>query len=86
MTKSENKVFFESLIEQVLGRKITLVPVLPESARVSPDRPTGPRAPKPMSAPKIDVKELEKEEPIVAATMKLFGAKVVEVKRNSPQK
>jgi DNA polymerase-3 subunit gamma/tau len=86
LSKPENKTLVESVIEELVGRKITLVPVLPASAaKAASDKPVV-RAPKSLSAPKIDVKELEKEEPIVAATMKLFGAKVVEVKRNNPQK
>jgi hypothetical protein len=34
----------------------------------------------------VDVATLEKEEPIVAAALKMFGGKIVEVKRNNPQK
>ncbi len=86
MSKPENKILVESFLEELLGRKINIVPVLPEGAPASPDKPAGPRAPKALSAPKIDPKELEKEEPLVAATMKMFGAKIVEVKRNNPQK
>ncbi len=86
LSKPENKVFLEKLLEEVLGRKITLVPVLPESSAPSPEKPSGPRAPKPLSAPKVDVEKLEKEEPIVAAALKMFGGKIVEVKRNNPQK
>jgi len=87
LSKPENKVLVESVIEELIGHKINLVPVLPAGAvkPVSNEKPAV-RAPKSMSAPKIDIKELEKEEPIVAATMKLFGAKVVEVKRSNPQK
>ncbi|HTA76257.1 MAG TPA: DNA polymerase III subunit gamma/tau [bacterium] len=86
LSKPENKVLVESVIEELVGRKINLVPVLPASAAKTPSDKPVVRAPKSLTAPKIDVKELEKEEPIVAATMKLFGAKVVEVKRNNPQK
>jgi DNA-binding Xre family transcriptional regulator len=87
LSKSENKILLEKLVEEILGSKITLVPVLPEAAvPVAPDKPSGPRAPKPLNAPQIDVKELEKEEPIVAAALKMFGGKIVEVKRNNPQK
>ncbi len=86
MSTPENKILMEGLLEKIIGRKINLVAVLPEGAASSPEKAAGLRAPKAMAAPKIDVKELEKEEPIVAATMKLFGAKVVEVKRNTSQK
>jgi len=86
ISKPENKILVEKLLEELLGRKITIVPVLPEGAPSSPDKPAGPRTPKPQSAPKVDVKELEKDEPIVAAALKMFGGKIVEVKRNNPQK
>ena len=86
LSKPENKVLVEKLLEELLGRKINLVPVLPEGAPASSDKPSGPRAPKPSSAPKVDVKELEKEEPLVAAALKMFGGKIVEVKRNNTQK
>jgi len=85
LSKPENKTLVESVIEELVGRKITLVPILPASAAKNPSDKPVVRAPKSLTAPKIDVKELEKEEPIVAATMKLFGAKVVEVKRNNPK-
>ncbi len=86
LSKPENKVLVEKLLEDLLGRKINLVPVLPEKAPATSDKPSGPRTPKPLSAPKVDVKELEKEEPLVAAALKMFGGKIVEVKRNNPQK
>lgn len=86
LSKPENKILIETLLEELLGRKITLVPVLPEGTAASPEKPSGPRSPKALSAPKIDVAELEKEEPMVAAALKMFGGKVVEVKRNNPQK
>jgi DNA polymerase III subunit gamma/tau len=86
LSKPENKVLVEKLLEELLGRKITLVPVLPEGAPAPSEKPSGPRAPKPLSAPKVDLKELEKEEPLVAAALKMFGGKIVEVKRNNPQK
>ncbi|HEY5037747.1 MAG TPA: hypothetical protein VIJ93_01600, partial [bacterium] len=86
ISKSENKVLVEKLLEEIVGRKINLVPVLPERTASSPEKPTGLRTPKPLSAPKIDVKELEKEEPMVAAALKMFGGKIVEIKRNNPQK
>jgi DNA polymerase-3 subunit gamma/tau len=86
LSKPENKVLVESVVEEMVGRKINLVPVLPAGAvkSASSEKPAV-RAPKPLSAPKMDVKEMEKEEPVVAAAMKLFGAKVVEVKRNNPK-
>lgn len=87
LSKPENKVLVETLLQELVGRKLTLVPVLPEAtAAPTAEKPSGPRAPKPLSAPKVDVEKLEKEEPIVAAAMKLFGGKIVEVKRNNPQK
>jgi DNA polymerase-3 subunit gamma/tau len=86
LSKPENKVLVQKLLEELLGRKINLVPVLPEAAPTASHKPSGPRAPKPASAPKVDVKELEKEEPLVAAALKMFGGKIVEVKRNNPQK
>ena len=82
----ENRILIEKLLEELLARKLTIVPVLAENAPASADKPTGPRSPKPQSAPKVDVKELEKEEPLVAAALKMFGGKIVEVKRNNPQK
>ncbi len=82
----ENKILVEKLLEELLGRKLTIVPVLAENAPTSADKPAGPRSPKAQSAPKVDVKELEKEEPLVAAALKMFGGKIVEVKRNNPQK
>jgi DNA polymerase-3 subunit gamma/tau len=85
LSKPENKILVEKLLEETLGRKINLVPVLPEGpAAASPDKPAALRSPKPLSAPKIDVEKLEKEEPIVAAALKMFGGKIVEVKRNNP--
>jgi hypothetical protein len=87
LSKTENKDLVESVIEEMVGHKISLIPLLPAAAvkNASSEKPAL-RAPKPMSSPKIDVKEIEKEEPVVAAAMKLFGAKVVEVKRNTPPK
>jgi DNA polymerase III gamma/tau subunit len=86
LSVTENKVLVEGFIEELVGRKINLIPVLPEGAvkNASSEKPAV-RAPKPLSSPKIDVKEIEKEEPVVAAAMKLFGAKVVEVKRSNPK-
>lgn len=86
LSKPENKVLVEKLLEETVGRKITLVPVLSEIKAAVPDKAKGPRAPKPLSAPQVDVEKLEKEEPIVAAALKMFGGKIVEVKRNNPQK
>ncbi len=86
LSKPENKVLVEKLLEEAVGRKVTLVPVLPEAKAAAPEKPKGPRAPKPLSAPQVDVEKLEKEEPIVAAALKMFGGKIVEVKRNNPQK
>jgi hypothetical protein len=85
LSKPENKTLVEQILKEQLGRPITLVPVLPEGTPM-PEKPSGPRAPKPLSAPKVDLKELEKEEPLVAAALKMFGGKIVEVKRNNPQK
>ena len=86
VSQPENKILLEKLLEDLLGRKLNIVPVLPEGAPSSPDKPAGPRTPKPQSAPKVDVKELEKDEPLVAAALRMFGGKIVEVKRNNPQK
>jgi DNA polymerase-3 subunit gamma/tau len=86
LSKPENKVLVEKLLEEMLGRKINLVPVLPEGSAPAADKPAALRAPKPLSAPQIDVEKLEKEEPIVAAALKMFGGKIVEVKRNHPPK
>ena len=57
ISKNENKVFVEKLLEDVVGRKTSLVPVLPESATASatPQTP-GLRVPKPLSGPKVDMK------------------------------
>jgi hypothetical protein len=86
LSKPENKVLVERLLEEAVGRKINLVPVLPEGApAASPEKSSGPRAPKALASPKVDVKELEKEEPLVAAALKMFGGKIVEVKRNNPK-
>jgi hypothetical protein len=87
LSKTENKDLVESVIEEMVGRKISLIPLLPAGSvkNTSLEKPAV-RAPKPMSSPKMDVKEVEKEEPVVAAAMKLFGAKVVEVKRSIPPK
>ena len=86
LSVTENKVLVEGFIEELVGRKINLIPLLPEGAvkNASSEKPAV-RAPKPLSSPKMDVKEIEKEEPAVAAAMKLFGAKVVEVKRSNPR-
>ena len=86
LAKPENKAIVEDLLAEILGHKISLVPVLPEKPSVVGEKSPGPRAPKPLSAPVLDEKRLEKEEPLVAAAINIFGAKVVEVKRNSPQK
>jgi DNA polymerase-3 subunit gamma/tau len=87
MAKAENKILVEKSLEALLGRKIVLVPVLPEApSPAAAPKAAGPRAPRPASAPKVDLKELERDEPIVAATVKLFGAKVVEVKKSNPTK
>ena len=87
LSKPENKMLVEKLLEEMLGRKINLVPVLPEGPSNAPAEKTSVlRSPKPLSSPKIDVEKLEKEEPIVAAALKMFGAKIVDVKRNNPQK
>ena len=86
LSVTENKVLVEGFIEELVGRKINLIPLLPEGAvkNASSEKPAV-RAPKPLSSPKMDVKEIDKEEPVVAAAMKLFGAKVVEVKRSNPR-
>ncbi len=85
MTKPENKILVEKILEEEVGRPIHLVPVLSGPAPTgTAAKPSGPRSPKPLSSPKIDEKELEKEEPIVAAALKMFGGKIVEVKRNPP--
>jgi DNA polymerase-3 subunit gamma/tau len=87
LTKPENKSLVESVAEGFLGRKITVVPVLSQiAATASAPKTSGPRAPKPLSAPAVDMEKIEKDEPIVAAAMKMFGGKIVEVKRNNPQK
>ncbi len=87
MTKPENKILVEKILEEEAGRPIHLVPVLSGPGPAGPSaKPNGPRAPKTLSSPKIDEKELEKEEPIVAAAMKMFGGKIVEVKRTPPSK
>ncbi len=86
LSKPENKTLVEGLLEEMLGHKINLLPVLPEGSPAAQDKPAALRTPKPLSAPKVDVEKLEKEEPIVAAALKMFGAKIVEVKRNNSQK
>jgi hypothetical protein len=86
LTKPENKTLVEGLAGELLGRKINLVPVMPENTPKTQDGPKGPRIPKPLAAPAVTVPQLEKEEPLVAAAVKLFGGKIVEVKRNQPQK
>ena len=87
MTKPENKILVEKILEEEVGRPIHLVPVLSGPVPAGPSaKASGPRAPKSFSGPKIDEKELEKEEPIVAAAMKMFGGKIVEVKRTPPSK
>ncbi len=87
ISNPENKALLEQLLAEVVGRKITLVPVLPEgSASPGQERATGPRAPKPLSSPKVDLKELGEKDPLVLAAINMFGAKIVEVKRNNPQK
>ena len=87
LTKTENKTLVEAVIEGILGRKVTIVPVLSQAApTASVPKASGPRAPKPLSAPAVDMEKIEKDEPIVAAAMKMFGGKIVEVKRNNPQK
>jgi DNA polymerase III subunit gamma/tau len=87
LSKSENKTLVEQILKDLLGRPITLVPVLAEgAAKVSETKaPATSRAPKSLVAPTVDVKELEKEEPLVAAALKMFGGKIVEVKRNNPK-
>jgi DNA polymerase-3 subunit gamma/tau len=86
LSEPENKTLIEKLLEELLGRRINLVPVLPEGTAAAPEKSSALRAPKPLSAPKVDVEKLEKEEPIVAAALKMFGGKIVEIKRNNPQK
>ncbi|HET9868968.1 MAG TPA: DNA polymerase III subunit gamma/tau [bacterium] len=87
LSKTENKTLVEQILKEMLGRPVTLVPVLaaeaPPPAEAKPSG--GARAPKSMNAPAVDVKELEKEEPLVAAALKMFGGKIVEVKRNAPK-
>ena len=88
LSKAENKTLVEQILKDLLGRPITLVPVLAEGA-AKPSEAKAPspsaRAPKSLVAPTVDVKELEKEEPLVAAALKMFGGKIVEVKRNNPK-
>jgi DNA polymerase III subunit gamma/tau len=87
LSKSENKILIEKIMEEEVGRKITLVPVLPElTSPATAEKSSGPRAPKALSAPRIDEKEIEKDVPMVGAVIKMFGGKIVEVKRNNPQK
>jgi DNA polymerase-3 subunit gamma/tau len=86
MSKAENKIIVEKILEEEIGRPVHLVPVLSAPVSSNPAKTSGPRAPKPLSVPNIDTKELEKEEPIVAAAMKMFGGKIVEVKRTPPAK
>jgi len=85
LSNPENKKLVEQVLKDFLGRPVTLVPVLAEGD-VSPTKPSPLRSPRSFSASKMDPKELEKEEPIVAAVTKLFNGVVVEVKRNTPQK
>jgi DNA polymerase-3 subunit gamma/tau len=87
ISKGENKHLTEKLLEEVVGRKVTLVPVLPEKTK-SEEAPAaspadGPRAPKSQIDIKKEADAVEKEEPIVASAVKIFGAKIVEVKRNN---
>ena len=84
MSKPENKTLVEQILKERLGRVVNLVPVLAEAAKPEAQKPAA-RAPKSMAAPQVDVKELEKEEPLVAAALKMFGGKIVEVKRNAPK-
>ncbi len=87
LSKPESKILVEKLLEEEIGKKVTLVPVLPEGSNPPiPQKLSGPKSPRSYSAPKVDMKELEKEEPLVAAAIKLFGGKIVEVKRNNPRK
>jgi DNA polymerase III gamma/tau subunit len=87
LTKDENKSLVEAAASAILGRKVTLVAVLAQAAPTAASpKASGPRAPKPLSAPAVDMEKIEKDEPIVAAAMKMFGGKIVEVKRNNPQK
>jgi hypothetical protein len=87
ISKNENKLLAEKLLEEVVGRKITLVPVLPEKTKPgnvpAPPQATGPRAPKSQAEIKKEADMVEKEEPIVSSAVKIFGAKIVEVKRNN---
>ena len=88
LSKTENKTLVEQILKDLLGRPITLFPVLAEgAAKPSETKAPSPsaRAPKSLVAPTVDVKELEKEEPLVAAALKMFGGKIVEVKRNNPK-
>jgi DNA polymerase-3 subunit gamma/tau len=87
LSKTENKTLVEQILKDLLGRPITLVPVLTEGAAKPSETkaPSASRAPKSLVAPTVDVKELEKEEPLVAAALKMFGGKIVEVKRNNPK-
>ncbi|HVM31838.1 MAG TPA: DNA polymerase III subunit gamma/tau [bacterium] len=87
LSKAENKTLVEQILKDLMGRPITLVPVLGAEAPKAADTkaPGTARAPKAMAAPAVDVKELEKEEPLVAAALKMFGGKIVEVKRNTPK-
>ena len=87
LSKSENKTFLEQILKETLGRAVNLVPVLGTDAPKTSESktPGAARAPKAMTTPAVDVKELEKEEPLVAAALKMFGGKIVEVKRNAPK-
>jgi DNA polymerase-3 subunit gamma/tau len=87
LSKAENKTLVEQILKDLLGGPITLVPVLAEGAAKASETktPSASRAPKSLVAPTVDVKELEKEEPLVAAALKMFGGKIVEVKRNNPK-
>ena len=67
ISKPECKILIESILAEEIGKKITLVPVLPEGSNTSPQsKNSGPKNPRSVSAPKVDMKELEKEDCAVA--------------------
>ena len=76
----EHKRLIEQVIEETANLKVNLVPVLADAAAEA-KAPGG--TPKPTARPKVDVRAIQKDEPLVKAVLDIFDGKIVDVIRTT---
>lgn len=79
LQSAENAHLVEQVVGEVVGSPVKLVAVVANAAAHAPK--TGKGVLKPQAHPKVDMQELQKEEPLVKAVMEMFDGKVVDVIR-----